>query len=193
MNNICFPVPLGSIPELPAESCLEIKASEGGQAVSGTYWFYSIVPDNVALAYCDMKTEGNFTQFPFFVAVLRCPVAHSFCSKMRKKVTKHYTWFLHVTIKNVFLIMTRSFSNPDVLYRYLDFFAVFNKRKSSICSARVKEIQGRGSFRLKIVITIYNNLSGKLWAKYINLIPRWATFKFQYLDFRPLIMHIHYW
>ena len=60
---ICFPVPLGSIPELPAESCHEIKASEGGQAVSGTYWFYSIVPDKVALAYCDMKTEGNFTSF----------------------------------------------------------------------------------------------------------------------------------
>ena len=97
------------------------RSSEGGQAVSGTYWFYSIVPDNVALAYCDMKTEGNFTQFPFRVAVLRCPVAHSFCSRTRKKVTKHYTWFLHVTRKSVFLIMTRVFFNPDVLYRYLDF------------------------------------------------------------------------
>ena len=61
INDICFPVPLGSIPELPAESCHEINASEGGQAVSGTYWFYSIIPDKVALAYCDMKTEGNFT------------------------------------------------------------------------------------------------------------------------------------
>ena len=60
MNYICFVVPLGSIPELPAESCHEIKASEGGQTVSGTYWFSSIIPDKVALAYCDMKTEGNF-------------------------------------------------------------------------------------------------------------------------------------
>lgn len=57
--DICFPVPLGSIPELPAESCHEIKASEGENAVSGRYWFYSIVPDKVALAHCDMGTEGN--------------------------------------------------------------------------------------------------------------------------------------
>ena len=60
INDICFPVPLGSIPELPAESCHEIKASEGGQAVTGTYWFYSLIPDKVTLAYCDMATEGNF-------------------------------------------------------------------------------------------------------------------------------------
>ena len=82
INDICFPVPLGSIPELPAESCHEIKASEGGQAVSGTYWFYSIVPDKVALAYCDMKTEGNFTFKMSFLcpAVLRRPVTYNFCS-----------------------------------------------------------------------------------------------------------------
>jgi hypothetical protein len=29
---------LGSIPELPAESCSEIYASEEGKAVSGNYW-----------------------------------------------------------------------------------------------------------------------------------------------------------
>jgi len=63
MNYVCFVVPLGSIPEVPAESCHEIKASEGGQTVSGTYWFSSIVPDKVALAYCDMKTEGNYFLF----------------------------------------------------------------------------------------------------------------------------------
>ena len=39
MNVIClFLVPLGSIPELPAQSCREIKASEGEHAVSGSYW-----------------------------------------------------------------------------------------------------------------------------------------------------------
>ena len=80
-----FLVPLGSIPELPAETCHEIKASEKGQAVSGTYWFYSIVPDKVALAHCDMKTEGNFTPFPFCIATLWCLVAHSFCSKKKEK------------------------------------------------------------------------------------------------------------
>ena len=31
-------VPLGSIPELPAESCQEIKASEEDKAVSGKHW-----------------------------------------------------------------------------------------------------------------------------------------------------------
>ena len=33
--------PLGSIPELPAESCSEIKASEGNEMVNGDYWIYS--------------------------------------------------------------------------------------------------------------------------------------------------------
>ena len=55
----CFSVPLGSIPELPAETCKEIKASEGEQAVSGKYWFDSIIPGKTVLAHCDMKTEGN--------------------------------------------------------------------------------------------------------------------------------------
>ena len=52
-------VPLASIPELPAESCKEMKASEGGQAVSGNYWFDSIVPGKVILAHCDVETEGD--------------------------------------------------------------------------------------------------------------------------------------
>ena len=36
--SFCIPVLLGSIPELPAESCKEIKDSEEGQALSGEYW-----------------------------------------------------------------------------------------------------------------------------------------------------------
>ncbi|KAL9961273.1 hypothetical protein ACROYT_G030182 [Oculina patagonica] len=51
-------VPLGSIPELPAETCKEIKASEGGQVVSGKYWFDFIIPGKVVLAHCNMETEG---------------------------------------------------------------------------------------------------------------------------------------
>ena len=31
-------MPLGSIPEIPAESCMEIDASEEGEVVSGKYW-----------------------------------------------------------------------------------------------------------------------------------------------------------
>ena len=39
-GNCCsFPkVSLGSAPEMPAESCGEIKASEQGMAVNGRYW-----------------------------------------------------------------------------------------------------------------------------------------------------------
>ena len=52
---------LGSIPELPAKTCKEIKASEGEQAVSGKYWFDSIVPREVVLADCNMETEGQLS------------------------------------------------------------------------------------------------------------------------------------
>ncbi|XP_068705701.1 microfibril-associated glycoprotein 4-like [Montipora foliosa] len=48
-------VPLGSIPELAAVSCQEIKASEG-QVVSAKYWLSTIKPGTAVLAYCDMKT-----------------------------------------------------------------------------------------------------------------------------------------
>ncbi|PFX23215.1 Neurogenic locus Notch protein [Stylophora pistillata] len=51
-------VPLGSIPEPPADSCIETKASEGGQALSANYWLDSTRSGNSILARCDMKTEG---------------------------------------------------------------------------------------------------------------------------------------
>ncbi len=57
--DFCFTVPLGSRRELPAETCKEIKLSEGDQAVSGEYWFNSIIPGETVLAHCDMKKEGN--------------------------------------------------------------------------------------------------------------------------------------
>ena len=53
---------LGAIPELPADSCKEIKASEGGKAVSGKYWLNFIILDTPVLAHCDMKTEGRVGQ-----------------------------------------------------------------------------------------------------------------------------------
>ena len=58
LNGFTFTVPLGSISKLPAKSCKEIKANEGGQAVSGKYWFYSIIPETNVLADCNMATEG---------------------------------------------------------------------------------------------------------------------------------------
>ena len=56
---LSHPVPLGSVPGLPADSCKEIKASEGGQAISGNYWLDSTRSGNSILARCDMKTEGR--------------------------------------------------------------------------------------------------------------------------------------
>ena len=56
-----FSVPLGSIQELPAETCDEIKRSEG-HAVSGKYWFSTIKSGTSVLAYCNMDTNGEFSQ-----------------------------------------------------------------------------------------------------------------------------------
>lgn len=56
-----FSVPLGSIPELPAESCREIKASEGQVATGGKYWMSTIKPGMSVFAHCDMKTGGEFS------------------------------------------------------------------------------------------------------------------------------------
>ena len=50
-----FPVPLGSISELPADSCAEIKTSEGEQAVSGNYWLDPLRSGTSILAHCDFQ------------------------------------------------------------------------------------------------------------------------------------------
>ena len=47
---------IGSILEVPAESCNEIKASEEGS--DGRYWLSSILLGTLVFAYCDMKTGG---------------------------------------------------------------------------------------------------------------------------------------
>ena len=55
-------VPLGSIPELPAKSCQEIKANEESQVVSGKYWFYSIIPGTSVFAYCNMPDNKRYVK-----------------------------------------------------------------------------------------------------------------------------------
>ena len=52
-------MPLGSIPELPADSCVEIKANERGRVVSGSYTIDYTRSGNSLLAYFDMKTNGT--------------------------------------------------------------------------------------------------------------------------------------
>ena len=46
-------VPLGSIQELPAESCSEIKVSEGNEMVNRNYWIYSDGNGQTIEAYCE--------------------------------------------------------------------------------------------------------------------------------------------
>ena len=48
-------VPLGSMKELPAETCGEIKGSEGNQMADGKYWIYSEENGEVIKAYCKGK------------------------------------------------------------------------------------------------------------------------------------------
>ncbi|XP_078363899.1 EGF-like repeat and discoidin I-like domain-containing protein 3 [Oculina patagonica] len=47
--------PLGSIPELPAQSCQEIKASEGKDTISSKYWLDPAGNGTAVLVYCDMN------------------------------------------------------------------------------------------------------------------------------------------
>ncbi|KAL9974937.1 hypothetical protein ACROYT_G012046 [Oculina patagonica] len=49
--------PLGSIPELPAQSCQEIKASEGKDTISNKYWLDLTGNETAVLVYCDMIYE----------------------------------------------------------------------------------------------------------------------------------------
>ena len=51
--------PLGSIPELPALSCLEIKASEGNDSISGNFWLDPTGTGNAVLIDCDMASGGK--------------------------------------------------------------------------------------------------------------------------------------
>lgn len=53
-----LPVPIGSTAELPAESCAEIKASEGKRAVSGIVWLDPTNSGKAVVARCDMEMEG---------------------------------------------------------------------------------------------------------------------------------------
>ena len=51
--------PLGSIPELPASSCQEIKLSEGKHSISKKYWLDSANVGSSKLVYCDMILGGK--------------------------------------------------------------------------------------------------------------------------------------
>ena len=60
---VLSPGRLGSIPELSAESCLEIKASEGEHAVSGEYWLDPGGSGTSHIVHCDMSTSTPSRSF----------------------------------------------------------------------------------------------------------------------------------
>ncbi|PFX33277.1 ficolin-2-like [Stylophora pistillata] len=49
---------LGSTTELPAESCREIKASEGKDAISGKYWLDPTRSGKAVLVHCNMEATN---------------------------------------------------------------------------------------------------------------------------------------
>ena len=53
---ISFAAAIGSIPEVPAESCNEVKASEKGR--DGKYWLLSVIPGTPVYANSNMTTGG---------------------------------------------------------------------------------------------------------------------------------------
>lgn len=57
---------IGSIPELPAAGCEEIKMSEGQVVASKKYWMICINQDMAVLAYCNMTTGGELNYLRAF-------------------------------------------------------------------------------------------------------------------------------
>ncbi|XP_058968130.2 uromodulin-like [Pocillopora verrucosa] len=55
MGRVGGRTPLGSIPELPASSCQEIKLSEGEDSISKKYWLDPANAGSSKLVYCDMN------------------------------------------------------------------------------------------------------------------------------------------
>ena len=54
-------VRLGTTPEMPAQSCKEIKRSEGEEfSISGYYWFEIFRRGEPVQVFCDMETEGRY-------------------------------------------------------------------------------------------------------------------------------------
>ena len=70
VKHIFTAAPLGSIPELPALSCHEIKASGGKYTISGKYWLDPTRKGKAKLIYCDMVNEGRSHNFAS--AILFC-------------------------------------------------------------------------------------------------------------------------
>ena len=56
--SLLIKAPLGSIPELPAHFCEEIKASEGKETISSKYWLDPTANGTAVLVHCDMNLEG---------------------------------------------------------------------------------------------------------------------------------------
>ena len=58
---------LGSIPELTALSCHEIKTSEGKHTIGGKYWLNLTRKGTEKLIYCDMVNKGKSYNFAWVI------------------------------------------------------------------------------------------------------------------------------
>ena len=101
-------MPLGSISELPADSCREIKASEGDKAVNGWYWLTTPGSHHVSLSYCLMKTgkgkvyrcyrfifENYFCCWKAWIKIIIRELANKLLTRLifRSSSNAMYGWF----------------------------------------------------------------------------------------------------
>ena len=94
-------VPLGSIPELPAQTCEEIKASEE-KAVSDEYWLQTVESRPPELTHCNMSTYGrclahsfvfaHFFFLPFITDFFLCNLLFVKAGSFRQAVSHQYIW-----------------------------------------------------------------------------------------------------
>ena len=85
--------PLGSISELPALSCQEIKSSEGEDSISKNYW---LDPTNVGsskLVYCDMNLEGKSVYQEQNLHSVWSASALAFCEMFSPRLTDLINYF----------------------------------------------------------------------------------------------------
>ena len=118
-----FIVPLGSVPELPAESCAEVRASEGEDAVSVNYWFDSIKPGDVVLARCNMLTQGNYRLSGFQLDLVLKSVSPSHYKSLQIPGCFYHQWFC-VLLNSSFFQFIANFRFKTLKFQFRNFQAM---------------------------------------------------------------------
>ncbi|KAL9974942.1 hypothetical protein ACROYT_G012052 [Oculina patagonica] len=90
--------PLGSIPELPAQSCQEIKASEGKDTISSKYWLDPAGNGTAVLVYCDMNL-ADWKRSAFPSPASRSDACSMEIAKKKLLLNPTLTLFVHTMTK----------------------------------------------------------------------------------------------